>query len=81
MMTIDTLTTFLGWCSVINIGVLALTTIALIIMRGPVTRIHSRLFGLNQADLPAYYFQYLGNYKIAIFILNIVPYIALKIMS
>lgn len=80
MITIDTLTTFLGWCAVINIGVLALTTIALILMRGPVSSIHSRLFGLNQDDLPPYYFQYLGNYKIAIFIFNIVPYIALKVM-
>ena len=81
MIAIDTLTTFLGWCSVINIGVLVLSTIILIIMREPVSSIHSRLFGLNQAELPATYFQYLGNYKVAIFIFNLVPYIALKIMS
>ena len=81
MIALDTLTTFLGWCSVINIGVLVLSTLTLIIMRKPVTGIHSKLFGLNPAELPATYFQYLGNYKIAIFIFNLVPYIALKVMS
>ena len=81
MIAIDTLATFLGWCSVINIGVLVLSTIILIIMREPVASIHSRLFGIHQAELPATYFQYLGNYKIAIFIFNLVPYIALKVMG
>ena len=81
MISIDTLTVFLGWCTVINIGVLVFTTIALTIIRGPVSSIHSKLFGLNQAELPSTYFQYLGNYKIAILIFNVVPYIALKIMS
>ncbi len=81
MNSIDTLTSFLGWCSVINIGVLVFTTIVLTIMRGPIASIHSRLFGLNQAELPSAYFQYLGNYKIAVFIFNVVPYIALKIMG
>ena len=81
MISIDTLTSFLGWCSVINIGVLVFTTIALTIMRGPIASIHSKLFGLNQAELPSAYFQYLGNYKIAVFIFNVAPYIALKIMG
>ena len=81
MNSIDTLTSFLGWCSVINIGVLVFTTIVLTIMREPISSIHSKLFGLNQAELPSAYFQYLGNYKIAVFIFNVVPYIALKITS
>jgi len=39
------------------------------------------LFGVNPAELPIIYLQYLGNYKVAIIILNIVPYIALKVMG
>lgn len=81
MNAIDTLTTFLGWCCVINIGVLVMSTIIVMIMREPIAGLHSRLFGLNPAELPAAYFQYLGNYKIAIFIFNLVPYLALKVMS
>ncbi len=80
MITIDSLTAFFGWCSVINIGILVLSTVLLMIFKEPITKIHSKLFGLNQESLPLTYFQYLGNYKIAIFMLNLVPYVALKLM-
>ena len=79
-MTAETLTIFLGWCTVINISVLLLSTILLITLKEPILKIHSRLFGLDEETLSLTYFQYLGNYKVAIYILNLVPYIALKIM-
>lgn len=79
-MTIDTLTTFLGWCSIINIGVLLFSTLMMIVVRDFAIKLHSSLFGVNPEELPIIYLQYLGNYKIAIIILNIVPYIALKVM-
>ena len=80
MITIDSLTAFFGWCSVINIGILVLSAVLLMIFKEPITKIHSKLFGLNQESLPLTYFQYLGNYKIAIFMLNLVPYVALKLI-
>jgi hypothetical protein len=81
MMDMHAFTVFLGWCSAINIGVLLVSTLALIALRRPVSNIHSKLFGVSQSDLAPLYMQYLGNYKIAIIILNIVPYLALKIMA
>ena len=80
-MTIETITTFLGWCSIINIGLLLFSTIMMIVVRDFAIKLHSRLFGVNPAELPIIYLQYLGNYKIAIIILNIVPYLALKVME
>ena len=80
-MTIDTLTTFLGWCSIINIGLLLISTIMMIVVRDFAIKLHSNLFGVNPEELPLIYLQYLGNYKVAIIILNIVPYIALKVMA
>jgi hypothetical protein len=50
-------------------------------MRGFITKIHSSLFGLDEKDLGRAYFQYLAQYKIAIIVFNIAPYLALKIMS
>ena len=81
MTDMNTLTEFLGWCSIINISILFLSTIALAVVRKPVSGIHSKMFGVSETDLPLTYMQYLGNYKIAIIVLNIVPYIALKIIS
>ena len=81
MITLETLTTFLGWCSVINITILLLTTFLLIGFKDLVSKVHGKMFGLNQQSIPLIYFNYLGNYKIAIFIFNLVPYLALKIMG
>jgi hypothetical protein len=81
MTDMNTLTEFLGWCSIINISILFLSTIALAVARKPVSRIHSKMFGVSETDLPLTYMQYPGNYKIAIIVLNIVPYITLKIIS
>jgi hypothetical protein len=81
MMTIESLTEFLGWASVINIGILVFSTLAVITVRASITEIHSKIFGLDEKDLGRAYFQYLAQFKIAIIVLNIAPYIALKIMA
>ena len=81
MTDINNLTTFFGWCSIINLGILLFSTIILSAFKKPISIIHSKVFGINQDDIPLIYFQYLGNYKIAIILLNLVPYITLKIMS
>lgn len=81
MMTIESITELIGWSSVINIAILLLSTLAVIGMKGVITGIHSNLFGLDEKDLGRAYFQYLAQYKIAIIVLNVAPYIALKIMA
>ncbi len=80
-MTVESLTELLGWASIVNIAILLFSTLLLIAMRGAVTNLHSKLFGLDEKDLGRAYFQYLAQYKIAIIMLNITPYIALKIMG
>jgi len=80
-MTIETLTEFFGWTSLINLAILCLSTLAVVAMRGTITKIHTRLFGLDEKDLGRAYFQYLAQYKIAIIVLNIAPYIALRIVA
>ena len=80
MTNLDILTVFFGWCAIINIGVLLFTTVSLILMKGFVAGIHSRLFGIDQQNLPEAYFSYLANYKLAILLFNIVPYFALKLV-
>lgn len=66
MVDINNLTTFFGWCSIINLGILLFSTIILSAFKKPISKIHSKVFGINQDDIPLIYFQYLGSYKIAI---------------
>ena len=81
MSSMATLTTFLGWCTAINFGMLMVASILLAFMRGGMSKIHGKMFELSDADLSRAYFQYLAQYKIAILVLNFVPYISLKLMS
>jgi hypothetical protein len=81
MISIDIVREFLGWCTVINIGILLVATTFLVLARAPISKIHIKLFELSQADLSLSYFQFLGQYKLAIYVLNLVPYISLRIMT
>jgi hypothetical protein len=75
------LTTFFGWCSVINFGILLFITLFLAAAMDFATSIHSKMLGVEKNNLPDAYFAFLGNYKLAIIMLNFVPYVALKLMS
>ncbi len=78
---LETLTAFLGWCTAINFGMLLVATMMLAFVRGGMSKIHGKMFELSDEDMSRAYFQYLGQYKIAILVLNLVPYIALKLMA
>ena len=81
MTTIESLTTFFGWCAVINFSVLIIATLSMLALQDMMIRIHSNLFSLREDDLRRAYFDYLARYKIAIFIFNLAPYAALKLMA
>jgi len=81
MTSLQTVTAFFGWTTVINFVLLAVSTIALISMRGFISRVHAKMFGLNPEDVSRDYVRYLAQYKIAIIVFSMVPYIALKLMS
>ncbi len=76
-----TLTAFLGWCSVINIGILVFSAILISIFKESAAKIHGAMFGIEEHRLPVLYLQVLVYYKMAVFLFNIVPYFALKIMG
>jgi len=81
MHDLSSLTTFFGWCSVVNIGLLAFSSLMLLGMKNMILSIHCKVTGIPGPELNVLYFQYLGHYKIAIIVLNIVPYLALKLMA
>jgi len=81
MLTIELLTAFFGWCSVINMGLLIFSTVMLIAFKGPISAIHSRLLVLDKEKLQGLYMNYLAYYKIAIIVFNITPYFALKLIG
>lgn len=81
MENLSTITTFLGWCTIINIGMLTCSSIMIILFNAPVKKLHAKMVHISPDRLDELYFNFLGNYKLGIFIFNLVPYFALKIMA
>lgn len=79
-MTTDSLLAFLGWCSVINLGVLIFSSVMLMACHGWFMAMHSKMFGLEQKELGSLYFRFLAYYKIVVIAFNLVPYFALRII-
>ena len=75
------LTEWLGWCSVVSCSVLLITTIMLVGLQGWILGVHSRMLGMEREDLKKAYMAYLANFKIAVLMLNLAPWLALKIMG
>jgi hypothetical protein len=81
MIGVNELTSFFGWCAVINLGVYLFSAFFIIVFKSFTINIHSKVIGVEASDLPNMYFKFLGNYKIGILLLNLSPYIALKLMA
>ena len=80
-MSLETVTTFFGWCTVINAGILLLSTVVLTAGRNWCSQIHANLFGVEASAVRIAYFQYLAQYKIAAITLSLTPYLALKLIA
>jgi hypothetical protein len=80
-MTIEQLTVFLGWATVINMGILLLAFFALVTMKNTIMPIHQKMLGMSETDLSKAYFQYMAQYKILIIVFNLAPYLSLRVMG
>lgn len=78
-MDISILKSFLLWCSIINGGMLLLSSLMLFCAKGWVYSIHSKLFGISRDAFNILIECFLGLYKMFWLMFNVVPYIALLI--
>lgn len=80
-MTTADLTALFGWMSLLNIGVFTLASLMVVFSRDTLMGMHERMFGIDRADLQRMYFWYLALYKIAILVVCLGPYVALRIIG
>lgn len=76
-MELTTLQSFLGYATIIHIGILAITTMLMIVGDKFMVSIHSKLFSIEEKDLKKAYFYFLAGYKLFIWVFFLVPYIVL----
>ena len=80
-MTIQMLTAFFMWCTIINAALLIFSAIMIIPAQDLVYRMHSKWFSISREAFNVAMYSCLGLFKIAILIFNVVPYIALLIIA
>ena len=80
-MTLELARSFFGWCSILNIGLLIWWFLFFWLGHDLMYRFHGRLFRISEESFDAIHYAGLATYKIAIFMLNVVPWISLKLMS
>ena len=80
-MTLETIRAFLAWCTLINYGVLVVWFLWFVLARDWLRELHARWLRLPAAHFDAIHYAGMGLYKLGIFLFNLVPYIALRIVG
>ncbi|MCB1532010.1 MAG: hypothetical protein KDJ35_03980 [Alphaproteobacteria bacterium] len=80
-MDIATFTVFLGWATLINLGIFILAVLVLTNKRDDLAKFHAKIFGLKKEELLKGYFTHLSRYQILILVFNLVPYLVLRLVE
>ena len=80
-MTVEILRDFLAWCSLINLGLLLFWVLWLKLAHDFVYRMHGKWFNLSVERFDALHYAGMLFFKIGIFLFNLVPYFALRIVG
>ena len=80
-MAMPQLQSFLLWCAALNYGVLLLVFAAWVLAGDALHRLHARWFRLDREHCDFAIYLMLGLYKLAIWLLFLVPWIALRLMQ
>ena len=80
-MTIEIIRAALAWCTVINIGLLLWWFLFITLAHDWTYRLHSKWFKLSVEEFDTVHYAGMAFFKIGIFLLNLVPYLALRIVN
>jgi len=80
-MTINVARQFLLWCTVIDYGVLLVWFLAFALGHDSLHRLHGRWFRLSREQFDALHYAGMSIFKIGILLFNLVPLVALSILS
>ncbi len=80
-MTIDLVRDALLWCFIINIGILLWWFLFFALAHDWMYKIHGKWFKLSVDKFDTIHYAGMAFFKICIFLFNIVPYFALRIVG
>lgn len=79
-MTVEILRGVLAWCAVINYALLVLWFLFFSLGHDWVYRLHGKWFALSTEKFDAIHYASMAFFKLGIFLFNLVPYLALRIV-
>ena len=80
-MTIKIFTDFFLWCTVINFIFFFISFLMIATMKKFIIRIHGKWYDISEEQFNHIFYNCMLIYKTAIIFFNLVPYIALRIIS
>ena len=80
-MTLEIVRATLAWCAVINIGLLLWWLIFIILAHDWTYRLHNKWFKLSVEKFDSIHYAGIAFFKLSIFVFNLVPYFALRIVG
>ena len=76
-MTVDVLTSFLGWCLVLNFGLLLLFLFVATVFKDGLARINAKMFGVSESDARDMMFRSFYTYRVLFGFFNVIPWLVL----
>ncbi len=80
-MDITTVKTFFMWCTIINVGLLILSSLACILLYNFSYRMNNRFFSISREAFSSVLCSFIALFKVLIIVFNLAPYIALVIIG
>jgi hypothetical protein len=80
-MDVTTLQSWLGWSALLNMAVLLIWWLMILLAADWIYRFHSRWFTMSRETFDAMHYGGMGLYKIAIYLLFVIPWLALVVIG
>lgn len=80
-MDINIVRAFFMWCTIINGGMLIISSLIMMCAGDRVFHLHSKWFPMSREAFNVSIYSMLGFFKIVVFTFNLVPYLALAIAA
>jgi len=80
-MNLEQLTDLFKWMTIINMGLLVLSSLLIMMLKGVMCNVHGKLFGIDKDKVAMASYGYLGIYKVFIIVFNVVPYVSLLLIQ
>lgn len=77
-MSVEMLTSFLGWCLVFNIGAILIFLVKITVFRNGIARLCAKYFGISEQTAKDSLFHLFLQFRLMVFFFNAVPWAVLE---